>query len=161
MPPERRPKDSGRSGASAAGERRVFDLPPAERRRRRRELVMSIVVITLLVLLAGLIPLEPLSGLLQGVGEGGLFLFLNAVTVILIVVFGMLVTRNFWKLVLERRRGTLGSRLTLKFVAAFVLIAFVTTTGLFLVSALFITQSIDRWFSVQVGRALEQSGEGV
>ena len=159
MPPERRPKDSGRPGASAAGERRVFELPPAERRRRRRELVMSIVVIALLVLLARLIPLEPLSGLLQGVGEGGLFLFLNAVTVILIVVFGMLVTRNFWKLVLERRRGTLGSRLTLKFVAAFVLIAFVTTTGLFLVSALFITQSIDRWFSVQVGRALEQSGE--
>jgi two-component system nitrogen regulation sensor histidine kinase NtrY len=159
MPPEPRPKDSGLPGASTAAERRVFELPPAERRRRRRELVMSIVVIALLVLLARLIPLEPLSGLLQGVGEGGLFLFLNAVTVILIVVFGMLVTRNFWKLVLERRRGALGSRLTLKFVAAFVLIAFVTTTGLFLVSALFITQSIDRWFSVQVGRALEQSGE--
>jgi two-component system nitrogen regulation sensor histidine kinase NtrY len=159
MPPEREREDPGRYGAAGNGERRVFELPPAERRRRRRELVMGIVVIALLVLLAGLIPLEPLSVLLQGVGEGGLFLFLNAVTVILIVVFGMLVTRNFWKLVLERRRGTLGSRLNLKFVSAFVLIAFVTTSGLFLVSALFITQSIDRWFSVQVGRALEQSGE--
>jgi len=159
MPPERVPKDSGRSGAAGGAERRVFELPPAERRRRRRELVMGIVVIALLVLLAGLIPVEPLSMLLQGVGEGGLFLFLNAVTVILIVVFGMLVTRNFWKLVLERRRGTLGSHLNLKFVSAFVLIAFVTTSGLFLVSALFITQSIDRWFSVQVGRALEKSGE--
>jgi two-component system nitrogen regulation sensor histidine kinase NtrY len=39
------------------------------------------------------------------------------------------------------------------------LIAFVTTSGLFLVSAFFITQSIDKWFSVQVDRALEQSGE--
>ena len=92
-------------------------------------------------------------------GDSSLFLFLNAVTVILILVFGFLVTRNFWKLVGERNRGILGSRLHLKFVAAFVLIALVTTSGLFIVSAFFITQSIDKWFSVQVDRALEESGE--
>jgi two-component system nitrogen regulation sensor histidine kinase NtrY len=79
--------------------------------------------------------------------------------VILILIFGFLVTRNFWKLVGERRRGMLGSHLNLKFVAAFVLIALVTTTGLFAVSAFFITNSIDTWFSVQVDRALEESGE--
>ena len=39
------------------------------------------------------------------------------------------------------------------------LIALVTTSGLFIVSAFFITQSIDKWFSVQVDRALEESGE--
>ena len=78
---------------------------------------------------------------------------------ILIVIFGFLVARNFWKLVGERRRGILGSHLNLKFVAAFVLIALVTTSGLFIVSAFFITNSIDKWFSVQVDRALEQSGE--
>ena len=81
------------------------------------------------------------------------------ITVILILIFGFLVTRNFWKLVGERRRGILGSHLNLKFVAAFVLIALVTTTGLFAVSAFFITNSIDTWFSVQVDRALEESGE--
>jgi two-component system nitrogen regulation sensor histidine kinase NtrY len=115
---------------------------------------MGLVVVTLLV---WLIPLQPISGLLEGVGEGGLFLFLNAITVILILVFGFLVTRNFWKLVWERRRGTLGSRLNFKFVSAFVLIAFVTTTGLVLVSAVFITRTIDKWFSDQVGTALHES----
>jgi hypothetical protein len=37
MPPERMPKDSGRSGACRAGERRVFELPPAESLSREIE----------------------------------------------------------------------------------------------------------------------------
>jgi len=131
-------------------------LPPAERRRRIRELWIGILLVVAMGLL---LLLPPISGITQGVADSGLFLFLNAVTVILILIFGFLVTRNFWKLVGERRRGILGSHLNLKFVAAFVLIALVTTSGLFIVSAFFITNSIDKWFSVQVDRALEESGE--
>jgi two-component system nitrogen regulation sensor histidine kinase NtrY len=131
-------------------------LPEAERRRRIREFWMGL---TLMAAVGALLIVPPLNGLTQGVGDGGLFLFLNAITVLLILVFGFLVTRNFWKLVGERRRGILGSHLNLKFVAAFVLIALVTTSGLFIVAAFFITNSIDTWFSVQVDRALEESGE--
>jgi len=131
-------------------------LPLAERRRRIREFWIGLVLIAAV---GALLLLPPITGLTQGVGDSGLFLFLNAVTVTLILIFGFLVTRNFWKLVGERRRGILGSHLNLKFVAAFVLIALVTTSGLFIVSAFFITQSIDKWFSVQVDRALEESGE--
>src|SRR5262245_14368301 len=131
-------------------------LPPGERRRRIRELWIGVVLIAAV---SALLLLPSITGLTQGVGDSGLFLFLNAITVILILIFGFLVTRNFWKLVGERRRGILGSHLNLKFVAAFVLIALVTTSGLFIVSAFFITQSIDKWFSVQVDRALEESGE--
>ena len=131
-------------------------LPPAERRRRIREFWIGLVLVAAVV---GLLLLQPVTGLTKGVGDSGLFLFLNAVTVILILIFGFLVTRNFWKLVGERRRGILGSHLNLKFVVAFVLIALVTTSGLFIVSAFFITQSLDKWFSVQVDRALEESGE--
>jgi two-component system nitrogen regulation sensor histidine kinase NtrY len=137
-------------------ERPRLPLPPAERRRRIREFWIGIVLVVAMGLL---LLLPPISGLTQGVADSGLFLFLNAVTVILILIFGFLVTRNFWKLVGERRRGILGSHLNLKFVAAFVLIALVTTSGLFIVSAFFITNSIDKWFSVQVDRALEESGE--
>jgi two-component system nitrogen regulation sensor histidine kinase NtrY len=131
-------------------------LSPAERRRRVREFWIGVVLIAAM---GALLLLPPITGLTQGVGDSGLFLFLNAVTVILILIFGFLVTRNFWKLVGERRRGILGSHLNLKFVAAFVLIALVTTSGLFAVSAFFITNSIDTWFSMQVDRALEESGE--
>jgi two-component system nitrogen regulation sensor histidine kinase NtrY len=134
----------------------VPPLPPAERRRRIRELWIGLV---LFVTVGVLLLWSPIVGGTQGVGDSGLFLFLNAVTVMLILIFGFLVTRNFWKLVGERRRGILGSHLNLKFATAFVLIALVTTSGLFIVSAFFITQSIDKWFSVQVDRALEESGE--
>jgi two-component system nitrogen regulation sensor histidine kinase NtrY len=131
-------------------------LAPAERRRRIREFWIGVVLIAAV---GALLLVPPITGMTQGVGDSGLFLFLNAITVILILIFGFLVTRNFWKLVGERRRGILGSHLNLKFVAAFVLIALVTTSGLFAVSAFFITNSIDTWFSVQVDRALEESGE--
>jgi two-component system nitrogen regulation sensor histidine kinase NtrY len=150
--PEEAPRDP--SPLPAAGARPP--LPVAERRRRVREFWMGVVLIAAV---SGLLLLPSISGLTQGVGDSGLFLFLNAFTVILILILGLIVTRNFWKLVGERRRGILGSHLNLKFVAAFVLIALVTTSGLFVVSAFFITQSIDKWFSVQVDRALEESGE--
>ncbi len=150
--PDEAPRDP--SSLPAPGARPP--LPLAERRRRVREFWIGVVLIAAV---SGLLLLPSITGLTKGVGDSGLFLFLNAVIVILILILIFVVTRNFWKLVGERRRGILGSHLNLKFVAAFVLIALVTTSGLFIVSAFFITQSIDKWFSVQVDRALEESGE--
>ena len=144
-----------RAPARAGARSAPPSLPEAERRRRRRELWISAGVGAAL---AALFLLEPIAGLTQTVADSGLFLFLNAVVVILILLLGFLVTRNFWKLVAERRRGTLGSHLNLKFVSAFVLIAFVTASLLFAISAVIVTQSIDRWFGVQVDSALEKSG---
>ena len=131
-------------------------LPAAERRRRVREFGISVVVAAVL---GALLLLPPITGLTRGVGDSGLFLFLNAFTVMWILLLGFLIVRNFWKLVGERRAGILGSHLNLKFAAAFVLIALLATSGLFIVSAFFIAQSIDQWFSVQVDGALEQSGD--
>ncbi len=150
--PDEAPRDQ--SPLPAPGSRPA--LPLAERRRRVREFWIGVV---LSAAVSALLLLPSIKGLTKGVGDSGLFLFLNAVIVILILILIFVVTRNFWKLVGERRRGILGSHLNLKFVAAFVLIALVTTSGLFIVSAFFITQSIDKWFSVQVDRALEESGE--
>jgi len=93
----------------------------------------------------------------RAIGDSALFLLLNSVTVMLIVVLVFLITRNFWKVLAERRRGTLGSHLNLKFVAAFILIAFLPTTGLLLVSGYFITSSLENWFGLHVEHALEES----
>jgi len=131
-------------------------LPELERRRRLREFWIGVVVAAAV---GALVLLPPITGLTQGVGDSGLFLFLNAFTVMLILLLGFLITRNVWKLVAERRAGILGSQLNLKFAVAFLLIALVTTSGLFLVSAFFMAQSIDKWFSVEVDNALEQSGD--
>jgi nitrogen fixation/metabolism regulation signal transduction histidine kinase len=93
------------------------------------------------------------------VANSTLFLFLNALNVILIVLLFFLIARNLVKLVFERRRGILGAHLSLKFVLAFALTAAVPTAVLFLVAAFFITSSINTYFSLGVHGALERSRE--
>ena len=78
-------------------------LTPEQHRRRRREFWITVVV---LAFVAALLLLQPLSGLTQGVGDSGLFLLANAITVVLILLLGFLVTRNLWKVVGERRQGS-------------------------------------------------------
>jgi len=153
-PPGREPGSSSRGAASGGSGSDRVPLPPAEVARRRREITISVLVVGMII---ALVLLPSLAGLTQGVGDSGLFLFLNALTVILIVLLVFLITRNFWKILGERRRGILGSHLNLKFVAAFILIAFLPTTGLLLVSAYFISSSMETWFSLRVERALEES----
>lgn len=156
-PPEAsKPKVLDESSLRYLPEDSELELPQAERARRRRERFLIGVVASVI---AALVLMQPLRGLTKGVGDSALFLFLNALTVILIVLLVFLIIRNFVKLVFERRRGILGSHLHLKFVFAFILITAVPTTGLFVVSAGFIQHSIDKWFSVQVSSALEQSSE--
>ncbi|NNL67035.1 MAG: HAMP domain-containing protein [Myxococcales bacterium] len=134
-------------------------LPAHEQRRRRRELVISALV---LVAIAGVAlfqdQLVDFTRPLQ-MGDSVLFFFLNALTIILILVLLFLLSRNGIKLFFERRRGTLGSRLNLKFVGAFVLIATVPTLILFIISLVLINASIHTWFSLQVDQALDQSRE--
>jgi len=150
------PGQAGDSPLRYLPEDSELELPLAERNRRRRERFLIGLVAAVI---AALVLMQPLRGLTKGVGDSALFLFLNALTVILIVLLVFLIIRNFVKLVFERRRGILGSHLHLKFVFAFILITAVPTTGLFVVSAGFIQHSIDKWFSVQVDSALEQSRE--
>jgi len=153
MPHERVPPEADPARALESDDVASRRVPEPERRRRRRELWLSAAIGSVL---AGLLLLQPITGLTQAVAASRLFLFLNAVVVILVLLLGFLVTRNFWKLVGERRRGTLGSHLNLKLVSAFVLVAFISASLLFAISAVILTQSIDRWFSVQVDGALEK-----
>lgn len=134
-------------------------VPAHEQRRRRRELAISALV---LVAIAGVAlfqdQLVDFTRPLQ-MGDSVLFFFLNALTIILILVLLFLLARNGIKLFFERQRGTLGSRLNWKFVGAFVLIATVPTLILFIISLVLINASIHTWFSLQVDQALDQSRE--
>ncbi len=144
-------------GGGTPGDVPAPELPLAERRRRRREAVIAALVLAAIAAVVAFESRLSRLGTSLPIGDGMLFLFLNAVTVILIGLLVFLITRNFVKLVFERRRGILGSHLNTRFVLAFLLIATVPTAVLFAVSAFFITSSIDTWFSLQVDDALEQS----
>ncbi len=135
------------------------DLTPAEVRRRRRELWISAAVVVAITAMAFF--QESLAAFARPlpIGNSVLFFFLNALTVVLIVVLFFLLARNLVKLFFERRAGILGSHLNWKFVGAFLLVATVPTALLFLVAMVLINSSIHTWFSLQVDQALEQSRE--
>jgi two-component system nitrogen regulation sensor histidine kinase NtrY len=153
------PRATRAEGSARAPGRGLAELPVAERRRRRREAWIAGVVV--LAIAAGVVLEQRIEAGSQALpfGPGVPFLFLNALNVVLIVLLVYLIARNFVKLVFERRRGTLGSHLNLKFVAALTLVASVPTAVLFLIASSFVTASIETWFSLQVDRALEQSRE--
>ncbi len=79
---------------------------------------------------------------------------LNVVLLILVV---FLVTRNIVKLLLERRRGVLGTRLRTKLVAAFVTLTIIPTVVLFFTSVVFLNRSMEGWLSSEVETAIEES----
>ena len=135
------------------------DLPDAERRRRRRDLLITAGV---LAAIAAVVVVEQrVASLPQALpfGDSLLFLFLNVFNVVLIVGLVYLIGRAFVKLVFERRSGTLGSHLNLKFVLALFLMAAVPTGVQYVVSSSFITASINAWFGLQMDRAIDDSRE--
>lgn len=157
MAPDASPRPPRRERPASG--RPPVPLPPHEIRRRRRELAISALV---LVAIAGVAifqdQLVDFTRPLQ-MGDSAMFFFLNALTIILILVLVYLLSRNFIKLVFERRQGILGSHLNWKFVGAFALIATVPTLILFIISLVLINASIHTWFSLQVDQALDQSRE--
>jgi two-component system nitrogen regulation sensor histidine kinase NtrY len=134
-------------------------LPPAERRRRLREWRIAGLLGVLLVILAGVEQRLLAMAAELPIGRDTLFLVLTHLNVIGIGVLVFLCARNVVKLVIERRRGILGSHLNTKFVVAGVFMALVPTMGLFLFSALLIDRSIDTWFQLQVDEGLGESLE--
>ena len=63
------------------------------------------------------------------------------------------------KLIYERRHGVAGSKLRTRLVAAFVGLSLIPTVLLFLVSINFLSYSIDNWFSIRIGDALNRTLE--
>lgn len=132
-------------------------LQKQEKQRRRRERTAIICVILLVVALTSL--------LLYVTGSRGealvpqnlmVFLLIN-VNAILLLLLIYLVVRNVVKLIFERRRGILGSKLRTKLVIAFVGLSLVPTLLLFWVSIGFITNTIENWFSFKVETTLEEA----
>ena len=81
------------------------------------------------------------------------------INVILILFLSFLIFRNVAKLIIERKRGILGSRLRTKLVVSLVFFALAPTILLFYVSMQFITTSFETWFSEKVRVTMQQTRE--
>lgn len=126
-------------------------------RRKKRERLIIIAALVLVILLTGL--QTYFSGLHGDVPiSRNLLVFgLTNLNIILILLLLFLVIRNLAKLIFERRKGVLGSKLRTKLVVAFVSLSLFPGLILFFVAAGFIAGSMESWFSFQVERSLEDS----
>ena len=143
------------------GERMVTKSSPEiniqELKRRKRERYVILFTTILVVFLTFLeIHSSKISDHIPITSNILVFGLIN-INVILLLLVAFLVVRNIVKLVFERKKNILGSKLRTKFVVAFVSLSIVPTVLLFFVAAGFITNSIENWFSIQVENSLRES----
>jgi len=130
-----------------------------ENKRRKRE---GIVILVTALMVAALIFFEvqlPDVTPEYSLGSNIVFFFLINVNIILLGLLVFLVVRNLVKLVVERKRRMLGSRLQARLVVAFVGLSLVPSVLLFIIAGGLLRRSFDRWFDSKVESALQGSLE--
>ncbi len=131
---------------------RVSVADTRERKRRQRELWLAMSGV---VLIAVMTVVE-----LKYIGINSyLFLVLFNLNILLMSVVLFVVIRNMVKLMLERRRKVLGSRLRTRLVFSFMLLSLIPTLLMFFVAVKFVQTSVDYWFKSQVESSMERSLE--
>lgn len=132
---------------------------PLETRRRKRERILIIVTVFIIAILTYAENRFFQKEVNWGASNDFFIFGLININIILILFLIFLIVRNVVKLVFERRRGILGSKLRTKLVTAFVSLSLIPTVILFLVSISFLSYSIENWFSIKIGDALNQTIE--
>jgi len=128
------------------------------KKRQRERLIIAVSGVALLIItyleahIAEISLKVPLSSNILVFG----FINLNMVLLLLLL---FLVIRNVGKVIFERRRKVIWSKLRSKLIMAFLGFAFFPTVVLFLVASGFVSHSISSWFSSQVETSLRESLE--
>jgi len=123
--------------------------------RRNREIIIIFIIIGLIALLS--LARTNISSINLPPPSNMVIFTLISLNVVLLILVIFLVTRNVAKLVLERKRGVLGTKLRTKLVAAFVTLTIIPTMVLFFTSILFLNRSMEGWLSSEVETAIEES----
>jgi two-component system nitrogen regulation sensor histidine kinase NtrY len=129
-----------------------------ELRKRRRERIIMLVVGFLAIAFTILASQFSDRGDLP-ISANILVYGLTSINIILILLLIFLIVRNIFKLFSERRKGVIGSKLRTKLVVAFVGLSLVPTILLFLFAINFLSYSIEFWFNIKIGDALNRSLE--
>jgi two-component system nitrogen regulation sensor histidine kinase NtrY len=120
-----------------------------ERKKRQRELYVAVGGLILVPIL--------IYFQLQYFSSVSLFFALFFLNVILIMGILFVVLRNVIKLLLERRRRIIGSRLRTRLILAITGMTLIPCLIMFLVTAQFVKISVDFWFENQVETTVETS----
>lgn len=129
----------------------------AVRTRRNRIILASV-----LVLVVGLTAVQVLIQQLRfpsPIASNILIFALVNINIVLLLLLLLLLFRSLFKVYLERRENVLGSKFRVKLAVAFVGLALLPATVLFLVASNLITTSVDSWFNIQVEESLDMALE--
>ena len=134
-------------------------LRQEEAKRRKREGMVMLIATLMVLLFAFFEVLIPEISTEYSLTNNIAFFLLVNINIILLVLLVFLVVRNLVKLLFERRRNILGSRLRVRLVLVFISLSLIPTLLLFFIAGGFVTKSFEKWFGVQVGNALRGSLE--
>jgi two-component system, NtrC family, nitrogen regulation sensor histidine kinase NtrY len=138
----------------------ISDAPKVDEAKRRKREGLAILITSVVVLAFAYFEVQlPDVSSEYSLSNNIVFFLLININIILLILLVFLVVRNLVKLVFERKRGILGSRLRVRLVIAFVGLSLVPTLLLFVIAGGFVTRSFERWFDIQVETALQGSLE--
>ena len=123
--------------------------------KKTKEMIIVAAIILMMILMS--IAKTNLSSLSLVPSSNAVVFTVISLNVVLLILVVFLVTRNVVKLMLERRRGVLGTRLRTKLVVAFVTLTIIPTAVLFFASVVFLNRSMEGWLSNEVEDAIEES----
>jgi two-component system nitrogen regulation sensor histidine kinase NtrY len=128
-----------------------------DHKRRKREFIFVIAILIVVAILTFVVnrivsfgPDFPISNTIL------MFVLIN-VNLLLLLLLIFLVFRNLVKLLYDRKRNVIGTKLRTRLVVSFITLTLLPTTVLFFFSIHFITKSIQFWFNAPVEQALENS----
>ena len=88
---------------------------------------------------------------------GDYYAALTLLNVVGIILLAILTAFQIWRLVGQFRSQVLGSRLTLRFVSTFVVLALIPLAVVYYFAVQFLNRGIDSWFDVQIEQALDDA----
>ena len=139
---------------------KVSDTPRADETKRRKREGVAILITSLVVVAFAFLEVQlPDVSSDYSLSNNIIFFLLININILLLILLVFLVVRNLVKLVFERKRRILGSRLRVRLVIAFVGLSLIPTLLLFVIAGGFVTRSFERWFDIQVETALQGSLE--
>jgi nitrogen fixation/metabolism regulation signal transduction histidine kinase len=122
---------------------------------KRSGLLAALILLGLLLTALGL-----MSDVAKNADDfGRAYTWLLAFSVTGLFILALFIIRNLYSLVRQFFAGAPGTRLTLRLVSAFVIIAFIPVAIVYFFSLHFLERGIDSWFDVRVEESLEDALE--
>ncbi len=137
--------------------RHVSFLTEEDRKRRKKEIILCFIIIVTVSFLTFIENRLISFGSDFPVSNTILMFILINVNLLLLILLIFLVFRNIVKLLYDRKRKVMGTKLRTRLSMAFIVLTLFPTTVLFFFSINFVSTSIGFWFNVPVEQALQNS----